>query len=481
MKISKIISVTIFILFSIGCANENETGLNDEILTHKKNIPNIITNEIAARGDYERDSILNNIHTLSWAYYTGQYSRWYISTTVSNSTYFENIYSLTPIKNGKAGWATVGEGVISLDLSGHFFSVESNLDNDPSDRYFDIGWNEWVDGRDIHNDRQWIQGASDSLKWYFFQVEETGIWYIVNTPGYGSITSILKFSSTANGRYDWIETDTEDLTSVFTLNGDILSLSFVENACLSKSSMLVETVKDIPCIMRRKNWRFAADLMEYWFAGSGQNYNIDISDVTDISESATNAINNWENKALNNTLFDQGMWERLISELERTPNNSGGMVLPDGGTFNFIQTEIPPANQEWRPLASEQNTMHWFEEKVISDLSLDEYKAAFGEGVLRLVANGEVIVNNGNVTINVLEVGVYFRDSYDFIGNQFLGYWSYNSPYVGLLPGLSYFTLTNNNSFKTYNTSIGESEFHGNYRIFSSIKRIYTNESYNDY
>jgi len=175
----------------------------------------------------ERDHIKDGPHLLSWAYYTGSNSRWYISTTLDYSSYFGNIYSLTPIKNGRAGWATVAKDAINLDLIAFILSTENNLDNDNSDRYYDIGWQEWVEDSMIHRDRQWIQGKTEPIKWFFFRVSSTGLWYIINVPGYGSGTHILKFSS-KDGQYDWKKTDTTDLTPIFFQNDGKLYLDFNE-------------------------------------------------------------------------------------------------------------------------------------------------------------------------------------------------------------------------------------------------------------
>jgi hypothetical protein len=270
----------------------------------------------------------------------------------------------------------------------------------------------------------------------------------------------------------------------FKLKASLVGGDVSNDDCLFKSSMLLESVEDIPCLMREKGWELASELMDYWFSGSGNNFNMELSQISNISEETANAIDDWEEKANNYSLLNQGMWEHLITELKNTPNNSGGMVLPDGGEFNHIQTEIPQADEGWMDLPDEQHKssgMHWFESKGISEDILSEYGAAFGEGVLRLVANGEVIINNGHVTINVLEVGIYFRDSYDFIGGQFLGWWSYDSPYVSLLPTLPYPIWINNAAFRGFNESLGREGKHGDFRIFSNIKRIYTNESYYDY
>ena len=104
----------------------------------------------------------------------------------------------------------------------------------------DVGWQEWVQNASIHQDRQWIQGKTVSIKWYFFRVESTGLWYIINVPGYGSGTSVLKFSE-KDGQYDWIKTDTSDLKPVFFIENGTLYLKFgnqqlTDNELLSKFS-----------------------------------------------------------------------------------------------------------------------------------------------------------------------------------------------------------------------------------------------------
>ena len=176
----------------------------------------------------ERESIMNNTHTLSWAYYTGDDDRWYISTTLKGSSYFNNIYSLMPIKNN-AGWGTVAENSIVLDTINNQIMVDNYLDRDTSNYYYDIGWREWVEDDLIVQDRTCIQGKNEIIKWYFFYVEGTGRWYIINTPEYYDGISILKFAS-KDGQYDWIETDTNDLQPIFFTEDQVPKIKFEQNA-----------------------------------------------------------------------------------------------------------------------------------------------------------------------------------------------------------------------------------------------------------
>jgi hypothetical protein len=160
----------------------------------------------------ERDSILNsgNTHVASWAYYTdSSASRWYISQIASGKV---DVYSLGPIVNHMAGWWTVGQGAASINISGNSVSVDPGLDHDPSNSFYDIGLGQWLNNPQIHLDRQKIQGSAVPIKWFFFQAPNQ-VWYIVNAPGYGTATQILKFSE-LNGNYDWKATDTVDFIPI---------------------------------------------------------------------------------------------------------------------------------------------------------------------------------------------------------------------------------------------------------------------------
>ena len=164
------------------CTLDN-TGTNDWYIgVYGYSTGNFTVKATLRSNNPERESIMNGTHTLSWAYFTGDTGRWYISPTSGAG----NVYSLTPIKNHNAGWATVGADAAHIDLKNNVVSIDGNLDSDSSDWYYDIGWKEWVQNNSIHNDRQWIQGKTVSIKWYFFRVESTGVWYIINVPGYGS-------------------------------------------------------------------------------------------------------------------------------------------------------------------------------------------------------------------------------------------------------------------------------------------------------
>lgn len=230
------------------------------------------------------------------------------------------------------------------------------------------------------------------------------------------------------------------------------------------------TVQEIPCIMEQKlKWPLAAKLMRYWFAGSGENYMIRLEEVMSRSKVVKDAVE----KLSNPDLFKgTGNQYELVKELQKTD------ILLKGGEFDYIRREITDGGKYWKEADSkgknkddEINSMHWTVSEKIpeNEYTLDEFTGAFGSSDIRLVAKGNVVVEGSKSKITVTEVGIYFRDSYDFHDDPFdasniktwvsqpLGFWSKNYPYVShtpirqtLIGGIEYdpnFATISNSSF----------------------------------
>lgn len=203
--------------------------------------------------------------------------------------------------------------------------------------------------------------------------------------------------------------------------------------------------------------------MRYWFAGTGQNYpTISLSEVTNRSVEAKNAV---EALSKPNLFDDIALRGLLVDELKKTATTA------IGGEFDYISSEIALAGSGWHDNEWEKSKMHWVAEKVIGyygySAEVSEFAGAFGESVIRLVAKGNVKVTNGVSRIAVTEVGIYFRDKYDFIGGQFLGYWSKLDPYVGSADlGWTSMAIGNSN-FRALDPNGAN-----NFRIFSNLKTI---------
>lgn len=222
----------------MSCGDNTTTPENKNIeVASNKTLPSIedsiISNENSSRKTLasstfaEISAIRNNTHVMSWAYYQDpQNSRWYISYIEEGGK--QDVYSLMSILNGKAGWATVGKEAATINLANQTVTIDYNLDRYPSDVYYDAGWNGFASDPLIHSDRQRIQGSTVPIKWYFFYIPDTGRWYIQIAPGFNPSGSQIKKFSSKYGEYDWIETDTVDITPFLYIKDNVRNLIFIE-------------------------------------------------------------------------------------------------------------------------------------------------------------------------------------------------------------------------------------------------------------
>ncbi|MDZ7703052.1 MAG: hypothetical protein U5L04_01035 [Trueperaceae bacterium] len=175
----------------------------------------------------EAEAILSGAHKVQWVYFTdddpngdgehnfGRYNYWYVARPDNLSP----IYALTPIEviNNvpKAGWGTVDRdaaGVFEMptDLNaGNLrMSIDNDVTNNTSPGYYDAGLGKCTTSQRIVEQRQKIGGQTVNVAWYFFRVEETGKWYIVNLPNYELNTRVFRLNGKPDAegvwRYDWI-------------------------------------------------------------------------------------------------------------------------------------------------------------------------------------------------------------------------------------------------------------------------------------
>jgi hypothetical protein len=195
-------------------------------------VPSVASN-LASAATSERDVIVNNTHLAPWAYHTTNAAtvtgeRWYISQLQRSSP--SGVYSLGLLVGGRAGWWTIGDRAATFNANLALISFASNLDNDPSDTFWDAGLIRYVTNSDIHDDRRGIQGKRDvPVKWYFFEAPN-GFWYIIASPAYSSVPNVQKFA-TKNGQYDWQTIDVSGYAAVFSpaANGSGMAISFRPN------------------------------------------------------------------------------------------------------------------------------------------------------------------------------------------------------------------------------------------------------------
>ncbi|MCI5217793.1 MAG: DUF1566 domain-containing protein [Candidatus Electrothrix sp. LOE2] len=288
--------------------------------------------------------------------------------------------------------------------------------------------------------------------------EEEDLIIVRNGVEFPSSTDVASKTITASTKeFSWWMVTTFDIP--------LLSIPY----CNKNSDYKLEK---IPSIMRDKlKWDTAANLMDHWFIGD-RDTNNDLeyspSVLIDKYSKIKNAFVYLKEKADKNTLFD-GIKEYIVDGLKKTPNSNGQFVIPYGGDFNHIKMELDILSAE-NPWHEEEPYMFYVVDKSIgSDIGLNDYVAAFGTSSARVVASGEVTVDNDIATIHIDKAGIYFRDSYDFTTEQFLGCWSSTPPYVSInsLHFLNPICVCNE-SFRNYNTRNGKDINRGNFRIFSN-------------
>lgn len=153
----------------------------------------------------EVDSLLNSSHETSWAYFRDpSQSIWYISNP--NGT----TYALGRNNSDHSSWVALANqgAVANLDFLNKRVSLNSSTAAlTPSDRYWAISLvygegGEYVYGNTANQWANLIAGNTLNLDWYFFRVESTQIWYIVQIAGTNSTILRLELNASLDN-YDW--------------------------------------------------------------------------------------------------------------------------------------------------------------------------------------------------------------------------------------------------------------------------------------
>ena len=176
------------------------------------------------------------------------------------------------------------------------------------------------------------------------------------------------------------------------------------------------TVDDVPAIMHAKNWLKGEALMKYWFAGTG-------------SPNSTDITMDWvlgfkRAKLEYDRIFSEKLYvtEKARAEIVKLAKSRG--VFEKGGQFGDASgsaEKLDPSYTQFVVVGS-----------VLDDF--DDLYAALGRFTFRIVVHGGVVLVGKERYVSVSKIGVYVRDSYDFVGNQALGYWDKETNYVGTNP-----------------------------------------------
>lgn len=279
--------------------------------------------------------------------------------------------------------------------------------------------------------------------------------------------------------------------------GDAIEILFTSDSSITASGVTVEiagtaapptpevSVRQIPRVMTALGWSKAPMFMEHWFAGSGNNVILTLEDV--LAMGGSDPFRQKLDQLLrdidrrDSTLIDAIKYY-LALELGKPISSSGTSFLNTRGTFDHISSELKNAGTQWASQDTEKSKMQWVYERTLEQpWSFDDFSGAIGNVTLRLVARGRVEPLPSNMArVTVTALGVYFRDSYDFVEPQsglsaYIGFGCWN--FVNLSVSAAGFNCTrfDNASFRAWNRSQNLPEEAGSFRVLSDPqKRIVT-------
>jgi hypothetical protein len=104
---------------------------------------------------------------------------------------------------------------------------------------------------------------------------------------------------------------------------------------------------------------------------------------------------------------------------------------------------------------------HWVNSRPVGYLTdFDALSGALGRFHLQVAIAGKMVRTGDEGLVKVEEVGLYIKDSYDFNGSQFLGFWGHRDDPV---------------SNEDYRQWRGMNNAGGDFRVFSDVKRVKIN------
>ena len=205
-------------------------------------------------------------------------------------------------------------------------------------------------------------------------------------------------------------------------------------------------VTDIPGIMDANKWSVGAALMRHWFS-------LDAKKPTTPNETIVKMgwVLGFERaKTVYDKIFSEKQYvnqsakKEIVAMIKRTLKGVDGNFCPLNRPASQVESDYINTRQVGSVFDSP-----------------DDLMAALGRFNLRMAVSGYVKGNCAFIT----RVGVYVRDSYDFVGDQSLGYWNSRTNYAGK----NFFKgdKVSNASFRDYAKKTGKG---ADFIVYSDIK-----------
>lgn len=224
------------------------------------------------------------------------------------------------------------------------------------------------------------------------------------------------------------------------------------------------TLTNIPRIMRKQSppWLNGARLLEQWFPRPvAINPNYGPPDTTTIRMDSF-VLTFPRGRQAYDRIMNEQLWttpnarRQIIDLLDRN-----GRLAGAASAFGNLTGSVPQIDPD-----------HITEVAVVGDVladPFDDMRAALFNFTLRVLVAGTVTpVSQSRWQVLVQQVGVYVRDSFDFEGNQFLGYWDDTADiFYPINPGIPELVPVGNADFRTWRQNNGTG---GDFLVFSDVK-----------
>jgi hypothetical protein len=240
---------------------------------------------------------------------------------------------------------------------------------------------------------------------------------------------------------------------------------------------MLSDLTHIPRIMRRQGWLNGARLLDQWFSRSRA-----VAPAYSSSDTTTIRMDAWVlTFPRAREVYDRLVRERIWSNPAARPVVTAmlrrkGLLGVSPRSFGRLTDPVPSQDPDYVNQRPAGGYTHF-----------DDMAAALGNFNLRVVVAGTVAPVGPGLfghQVQITEVGVYVRDSFDFEGDQYLGCWSddpdgffpFMPPDPGAGMGFSFqpplFSPVGNRDFRAWRDRTGRG---GDFLVFSDLKRVPVN------
>ena len=220
-------------------------------------------------------------------------------------------------------------------------------------------------------------------------------------------------------------------------------------------------VTSIPKIMRHHGWKNGAWLLDTWLSRASAIFPTYGPTVTNVIKMAW-VLKFQRAKEVFDSMVAARVWANAPAqkEIARMLKKSGYLTAaPMSRPFGNLNAHIQLLDMDYVNQRS----------VTFGVGNLDDLSAALGNFTLRVaVAGGVTPLTASKFHVIINEVAIYVRDSFDFEGEQFLGFWDDSDNSVSMLNPLSG-TSISNQDFRDWRAATG---LGGDFLVFSDAHRL---------